>query len=328
MTKKKPRGLTAVQLAAHDLGVGGSEALAYSGADPNCTPLQLYLRKIGEAGERPPDDPRQEWGKRLEPVVREWLAEKLGRRIIAPKRTYISREHPFMFGHIDGVSKREGIEIKTGDKYTTHQFGEVGSDEVPIRYVLQVTHYMIVTGYRRFHLGALLGGNDARHYVIDYDAELAELLIERARAFWERVRTRSPPDPITLHDADKRWPRSQEKAVVANTDVLLALDMVRKLRAEEKAACEVADAAELTLKAFMGEAAVLTDPEGKRLASWQSQSRGSFDEKAFAAAHPDLAAQYRRVSSYRVFRVRRPAQPRLTAAQRAAQEVITNEVNQ
>ena len=53
-----------------NLGLGGSEALAYCGRDRAVRPLQLYLRKVGEAGERPPEDARQEWGHRLEPVVR------------------------------------------------------------------------------------------------------------------------------------------------------------------------------------------------------------------------------------------------------------------
>jgi len=298
--------LTALQLAMRNEGLGGSEALAYCGKDPRCTPLQLYLRKLGEGGDAPEDDARQYWGHRLEPVVRDWLAEQIGHAIELPKHTFRSPEYPFMFGNLDGVvaSRHEGVEIKTGDKFTANEFGEVGTDEVPVRYVLQCVHYMVVTGIQRFHLGALLGGNDARHYVIDYDAELAQMLIDRARAFWAHVQSRTPPDVVNLHDADKRWPRSSEKAVVAGTDIVLALDALKALRAQEKEAAEKADAAELTLKAFIGDADTLTDAQGRRLASWKSQSRESLDTKALTAAHPDLAAQFRRVSNFRVFRIK------------------------
>lgn len=290
-------------------GLGGSEALAYCGKDPRCSPLQLYLRKVGEAGERPEEDARQNWGHRLEPVVREWLGEELGHQVIVPEETYVSAALPFMFGNLDGyvvphLQAHEGVEIKTGDKFTADEFGEVETDAVPIRYVLQCTHYMVVTGFRRFHLGALLGGNDARHYVIDYDAELAAMLTDRARAFWAQVQARTPPDPSTLHDADKRWPRSSELAVTATPGVILALEELKKLRAAEKQAGEQADQTELTLKAYMGEAASLTDAQGRRLATWKSQSRESLDTKALIADHPDLAAEYRRVSSFRVFRLK------------------------
>ena len=284
-------------------GLGGSEALAYCGKDPRCTSLQLYLRKIGEAGERPEEDARQEWGNRLEPVVRDWLAEQIGRQIMVPQRTFVSQDFPFLFGNLDGVSDDEGVEIKTGDKFTAQEFGEVGTDQVPARYVLQVHHYMLVTGLRRFHLGALLGGNDARHYVIDYDEDLAQLMLEKARAFWRHVEARTPPEVTTLHDADKRWPKSAERAVLASTEIVLALEGLRAMRAQEKAAGDKADAAELTLKQFMGDADSLTDAGGKRLATWRSQTREAFDQKAFAAEHPELVTQYRRVSSFRVFRL-------------------------
>jgi putative phage-type endonuclease len=302
--------LTAEQLAQRTQGLGGSEALAYCGKDPRCSPLQLYLRKVGEAGERPAEDQRQAWGHRLEPVVREWLAEEIGQPIVPSPPMVRSAAYPFMFGNLDGVAlaadpaSTAGVEIKTGDKFMSQEFGEVESDAIPIRYVLQVTHYMIVTGYPRFHIGALLGGNDARHYIVDFDAELAEMLIAKARLFWAHVEARDPPPAINLHDADKRWPRSNERAVIATPEIVLAIEGLKELRAQEKALGAKADAAELTLKTYMGEASALTDAKGRKLAGWTNATRESIDAKALAAAHPDLAAQFSRVSQYRVFRLR------------------------
>jgi putative phage-type endonuclease len=296
--------LTPAQLAARTQGLGGSEALAYCGKDPRCSPLQLYLRKIGEAGARPEDDARQEWGHRLEPVVRDWLAEEIGREIVVPTQTLVHPSMPFMMGNLDGVSDDVGIEIKTGDKFMSQEFGEIESDDVPIRYVLQVTHYMVVTGFRRFHIGALLGGNDARHYIVDYDPELGDMLVARAKAFWRHVEMREPPAVVNLHDADKRWPKSSEHAVIATPGVVLAIEELKALRAEEKAVGAKADAAELTLKTYMGDADTLTDAAGRRLASWKTQSRDALDTKALTEAYPDIAAQFRKVSSFRTFRVK------------------------
>ena len=231
--------LTAQDRDDRKAGLGGSDALAYSGKDPRKTPLELYLEKTGQQ-EAPAAEPetaltgtnrnvpvnsRQEWGSRLEPVVRDWLAEEIGRRILPAQRMYRSVDHPFMLAHLDGITTgpvTEGVEIKTADKFLAQEFGEVGTDAVPVRAVLQCTHYMIVTGLRRFHLGALLGGNDARHYVIDYDENLAKMLIERATAFWHLVESGDPPAPVNLADADKRWPASYGRTVVASDEIATA----------------------------------------------------------------------------------------------------------
>lgn len=301
--------LTALQLATRVEGLGGSEALAYCGKDPRCSSLQLYLRKVGEAGERPlslETDPRIDWGVRLEPVIRDWLSEQLGVMITVPQETMVSEAYPYLFGNLDGVivDRHEGVEIKTGDKFTAADFGEVETDQVPVRYVLQVHHYMLVTGLKRFHLAALLGGNDARHYVIDYDADLADVMLARAQAFWQRVKERNPPDPVNLHDADKRWPESKRNAIVATSTISHAVAELKGLRKESKVLNDRADDVELTLKAFMGDSDTITDEKGRMLATWRSQTRESFDQRAFNESYPQLMAQFRRVSSFRVFRIK------------------------
>jgi putative phage-type endonuclease len=300
--------LTAEQHAERLTGLGASDALAYCAKDPRKTPLDLYLEKIGEAPaeeEREPNT-RPGWGSRLEPVVRDWLAEELGRAIFTSRRAYRSTEVPFMLAHLDGMTQNpmEGVEIKTADKYMAAEFGEVGTDQVPVRYVLQVTHAMIVTRLRRFHLAALVGGNDARRYIIDFDPALADMLVERARVFWHHVETRTPPDAISLLDADKRWPRSLSRAVIASEAIASAITDLKQYRKDEAEAAAKADGIEVTLKAFMGEADALTDERHRLLATWRTQERDRFEQRAFAKDHPDLVAQYRATSSFRVFRLK------------------------
>lgn len=287
-------------------GVGASEALAYCGKDARCSRLQLFMRKIGEAGERPDEDDRQAWGHRLEPVVRDWLSEELGQHIVPNPPRMTCADHPFMFAHLDGdiPALKELAEIKTSDKFLAQEFGEVGTDEVPIRYVLQCTHQMIVTGYRRAHLAALIGGNDARRYVIEYDPELAAALIARAEDFWRHVETRTPPEVVTLHDADKRWPISKDIQLETDVPTVVALEKLKDLKGKIKALETEAEAHELTVKKFLGEADCLIDTTGKTLATWRMQSRETLDMKALTADHPEIAAEYKRVSKFRVLRIK------------------------
>ena len=294
-------------------GLGGSEALAYCGQDPRCSELDLYLRKIVPAAipATPVDaGSRADWGHRLEPVVREWLEDELDRRIVKPAEMFRSKEVPMMIGHVDGITeetrahKPEGVEIKTSDKFMAAEFGEVETDQIPVRYVLQVMHYMVVTGLKRFHIGALVGGNDARHYVVDFDPELAGMLIARARAFWGHVESRIPPEVKTLADTKLRWPQSLEQSIVATDNIIEAIRELKTLRADEKHSGELADAIEITLKAFMGESAAVIDGAHQILATWRSQSQSRFDTARFGIEHPELVAQYRKTSEYRVFRLK------------------------
>lgn len=301
--------LTPEQQKERKSGLGGSDALAYSGKDPRKTPLELWQEKTGKAPapieERVPNT-RAGWGSRLEPVVRDWLAEELGRPIHTSSRLYRSTELPFLIAHPDGIteSPMEGVEIKTADKFMAAEFGDVGTDQVPIRYVLQCTHYMVVTRLRRFHLGALIAGNDARHYVIDYDEELAKLLTERAAAFWHLVETDTPPEPVTLTDTALRWPQSQGRTVVANDSITHAVGDLKKGREQEAEIKAKNDATEVMLKAFMGDAGGLIDAHHHLLATWRTQTANRFNIAGFTEAYPELAAQYRKTSEYRVFRLK------------------------
>ena len=305
--------LTPEELAERKTGLGGSDALAYCGQDRRLTMLELFRRKTGLAAESTDPNPRAEWGTRLEPVVREWLAEELNCKIIQPTQMYRSKKLPMMLGHIDGVihadltgsGLTEGVEIKTCDKYMAQEFGDVGTDQVPVRYALQCTHYMIVTGWKRFHLAALVGGNDARHYIIDFDPELGQMLVARARAFWEYVETNTPPNPTTLEDAKKRWPVAlMDQAIMATEGIDFAFNKLKEFRDEEQDAKKRADDLEVSIKAFMGEAALLTNNKHEALATWRQQSRERFDEGKFTREHPQLACQYRTQSTFRVFRMR------------------------
>lgn len=300
--------LTPTELAAHNENLGGSDALAYCGKDPRCTPLELYQRITDARDGKPVPErdigERGDWGSRLEPVVRDWLGEKIGAPIMLPEAgTIVSKELPFMIGNLDGITPLgpAGVEIKTADKFMAQELGDTETDQVPVRWVLQVTHYMLVTGLRRFHIGALVGGNDARHYVVDFDPELAGQLLARARLFWSHVETRTPPDPVTLEDAALRWPRSNERIIKANDVIQHAVGELNKLRRQERDAKMQADSVELSLKAFMGESAILADDAGHKLATWRQQTRERLDAKALCADHPDLAAQYRTANTFRVF---------------------------
>lgn len=306
--------LTPEQLTEHNCGIGGSDAftIAVPGRDTTKSLLDVWREKTGNAPKRERrEDPRMSWGERLEPAVRGWASQQLGREIVKPTETFRHPAYQFLIGHLDGEVvacderelPREGLEVKCTDKFHADDYGEA-IDAVPIRHVFQCHHYMLVTGIRRFYLAALIGGNDPRLYTIDYDPVLGAKLLERELAFWELVKSRTPPTPTTLADVDYRWPTSTETIIRANDSTMVAVAQYARLRSAERKAAREADELEVGIKAYMGGNAILTDARGKRLLTWRTQARDHVDLSMLTRDHPDLVAQYRITTNFRVFRVR------------------------
>ena len=77
--------LTNQQRLDRSKGIGGSDVGIILGLSTFKTPYQLYLEKIGKGPEDDKMSPAQEWGHRLEPIIRNKFAENNGVKIEAPK---------------------------------------------------------------------------------------------------------------------------------------------------------------------------------------------------------------------------------------------------
>jgi putative phage-type endonuclease len=284
--------------------IGASEAAAVLGLSPYKTPLDVYLEKTGDVPAPVLDSEPVYWGRALESLILQRYMADTGRALDVVQQVYRSPEHPFMTATPDAVGADRLVEIKTAGIRQAAQWGEPGTDAVPIQYLVQVTHQMIVTGHQLADMAVLIGGQDYRVYAVPLDRELAAAVIEREREFWSAVSARTPPAPTTLAGASLRWPRDTGATVVASPDVLEALARLKAVRERLKVDEADADALELAVKTCMAEATTLTDAAGAVLATWKSQSSRRFDAQAFKAAHGDLYEQFRVASASRVFRLK------------------------
>ena len=275
-------------------GIGGSDAASALGLSPWRSAYELYLDKLGELEAKPPNDSML-WGVRLEPLVLQEYANRTGRRVVRPRTTFRSERHAFMLANLDGIADDRLVEAKTarsGDGW-----GESGSDEIPLAYLLQVQHYMAVTLKPVTDVAVLIGGVDFRLYEIPADREMQELLVEEEAAFWERVRRRDPPAPVSVEDARLRWGQLAVKgSVLATTD---DQDAAQRLHAISDAMTELkgeADALKLTLMERLGEAGdVLVSSGGRPLVTWKlARGRHEFDVPRFTEDHPELVDAYMR----------------------------------
>jgi putative phage-type endonuclease len=273
-------------------GLGGSDAAPALGLSPWKSPLQLYLEKIGE-GDPVEENDAMRFGILLEPVVRDEYARRTGRNVIFGQRAYRSSEHPFMLANLDGMAigeDRRVLEVKTARD--DREWGEPGTDNVPQAYLLQVTHYMIVTGAQLADIAVLIGGSDFRIYTVPLKPELAELVIEGERQFWDAVERRDPPAPSTLAEINLRWRASNARTVDLPPNVAKAVERLAELRDQTQAIEEEAERCEAIVKMEMRDADTgLID--GVPAVTWRQAKPGKvLDLKRLRAERADVVSEY------------------------------------
>ena len=308
-------GLTAEQHAIRATGIGGSEIADVAGLGRYSRSINIWERKTGRA---PPDAPTHHMlrGQYLEGGMRDWYSqivnELRGPTSVLPGKTERHPEHKLVVATPDGlVFPNQGalervLELKSPGFRTADQWGEPGTDEVPIEYVAQTTWEMAVTGAQLADVGALIDG-DLRIYTVAYSPSLFEALLERAERWWrDYVVADTPPPPdgsesYSDHLA-RRFPRS-------NGDLLIATPEDDALAAALREARDAKDRAESRYEELRQRLqARIADADGLAGTGWkitwrEQKGRSSLDQKALAAEAPELVAKHtKQGKSFRVFR--------------------------
>lgn len=295
-------------LAARRKGIGGSDAAAVVGLDRYRTPLSVYLEKRGEiVPDDLSDNDAVRFGNLLEDVIADEYARRTGRTVHRVNRILQSDQHPYMLANLDRrvVGERRGLEIKTANVFAAkaEDWGEPGTDVVPTRYLLQVQHYMAVTGYDVFDLAVLIGGQDFRIHTIARDEALIANLISIESDFWARVQDGRPPAIISYEEAARVFPQHTETPILATPEIAAACARYRELKATEKDVTGELKDLQGKLAAFLGAHDTLV-VAGSPALTWRTQDATRFDSSALKADHPDLFDAYSRTATSRVMRLK------------------------
>lgn len=286
-------------------GLGGSDIAAILGIDKFRTPLDVYLDKIGEAPEREETE-AMKWGKLLEDdVAQEWarLNECKIRRKNKPVR---DAAHPWMIGNIDRkvVGVDEGLEVKVS---SASGWGDEATDQIPDHYLPQCHFYLAATGWKRWHVAALLwsfGPPKLQSYIVERDDEMAGILIEAGERFMrDHVAKRVPPDPTSSAEANIRWKSANKgSSIVVSDDTFDVAVELEVIKAGQKELKSRRDALELELKSRIRDSEIATTAGYGEVCSWKSQGDTRLDTKTLKAQEPAIYARYVVVSSKRVLR--------------------------
>jgi len=285
--------------------IGGSDAAAAIGMSPWKDRLTLWEEKTGTV--IPEDISGKDavyWGTVLEAVVAAEYARRTGQKVRRQAKLIRHPDHTFMGAHLDRLIEgtRGFLEVKTTGMLG-EEWGEEGTDQVPAHYMIQVQHYMAVTGREWADIAVLGGGQHFRLYHVPADPAFIENLITLESLFWELVEIKQPPDPDSSDAANRRWPLSKAVEIQADPTVELAARSLREIKDRIKEAETTAEELELIIKKALGDAGDTLMAGKEKLASWKTQTARRFDTKAFATAEPEVYESYKREIVSRVLRI-------------------------
>lgn len=290
-------------------GIGGSDAAALVGADPNRGWLTIYQSKIGEP--RAEDEVWSEsayWGNELEDVVAREFQRRMGFRVYHPAGMLRSMENPFALATLDRVAvDEEGripvrpLEVKTRSAFTKFDWVETCEPRV----YWQVQHYLMVTGADAAYLAVLVGGQQFRTMVVPRSQVDIDGLLDLESRFWSHVADRRPPDPTPGDRSLLAEPSTGDP--VEGTVVDLPEDMVEVLRKHREVLeleksiaarrAELEDQIKLALgpreSGFLG---------GRVAVTWKFQTSSRLDTKELRSEAPEIYEKFSRQVVSRVLR--------------------------
>ena len=290
---------------SHEGRLGCSELSAALGVSPWKTPYQLWAEKTGRA--ESPDLGgmlRIKLGNRLEEIVADLYQEQTGHTAFRWNAPFFHESLPII-AHVDRriVRQRAGLEIKTAlGRFPSDEWGEPGTDQIPLHYLLQVMGYLMLTGWEWFDVAVLMAGPDLKIYRVLPDRDAFAAIEAGVREFWRYVENDIPPPVATMADVAAKWPLATASTVEATDGDVEAVAELRRIKGEIADLEKIADQLEIGIKDAMKDSAGLTHA-GKMLCTWKAQTSRRIDVTALREAHPSLAADFTRETTSRVFRL-------------------------
>ncbi len=288
--------------------LGGSDIGAILGLSKYRSAVDVWMEKTGKEIAVKDSLPLR-FGQFAEEFVAFEYALATGLSLASHDAAVIHPEYQFMHGHIDRfvlngdtpligedgrITASRILECKTANPFTQSEWGEAGSDQVPLSYLVQCVWYMMLTNIDRTDLAVLFGNTDFRIYEITRDLELEQMVMERAIGFWENhVLKDIPPPASSESDYKTLFGKSTvSKSVEAPAQTCELIKKLKSLNEQvEQYEAQISQIKQ-SIMGQMQDAEVLTY-QGQILATWKAPKPSlRLDAKRLSEEHPNLAHQY------------------------------------
>lgn len=306
--------------------IGGSDIASILGISPWKSAYELWEEKTSGWKQESSEarDKVLNRGKKLEPIVIEMLQEERDVWVLERNQIHVDSEYPFLRSEIDFeyAIKGEPCFIGNGDVKTVHpyaakEWGEEGTDEIPVYYCAQFQFGLMVTGRQVCMVAALIGADDLRVYEVRRDEELVSLIRQAAVYFWfNNIANRVPPAIQTAEDAQKMLSRFQGFTVEADEVTQRELRIIKGIKAAEKLLESKREALELNVKTSLVHTAISNGIEGepdkfafvgangKPLVTWNSQTTTRLSQNRVKNEFHSVYEQCVEPSTFRVLRIK------------------------
>jgi putative phage-type endonuclease len=220
--RRQPHQGSAEWYAERRTGYGASDAPILVEGDEAAW-RQLHGEKLGLLPHREGSE-TMDLGKRLEDVIARAAADRLGERLVRVNRIVRHPELPHVFASLDRRRRLSAqrawrpVEIKKWG-HKTDDFGQAGSDIVPVRWLYQVQQQAAVTGADAVDIWVLFGGSKLEPFTVGRDQSMIDEILELETAAWAYVaRGEMPP-----------WPGQAPRRIVLAADEIEVDDTIRNL---------------------------------------------------------------------------------------------------
>jgi putative phage-type endonuclease len=290
-------------------GIGGSDIGAIVGLSPYKSAVDVWAEKVTGAGANDCEGIHLRYGQHLEPFVAQEYERVSGNLTHELPKTLRHKTYAHLFAHVDRLVSVKGapvidergrvctttiLECKTASAFSSDQWGQAWTDEVPAAYLAQCVWYTTITGSKEAHIAVLLGNSDFRVYRVSHDEELGQSLIDAALNFWDRyVLTGVPPEARTRAEVLRLYPKEiSGSEVEACSQTLSQLKKLSRIQRLTKSLEARADLIKDQLTVSMGGAERLC-AQGKTLATWRSSAPTQrVDVTRLRRDRPDIVREY------------------------------------
>lgn len=296
-----------------EMGIGGSESAAILGLSPYSCSAQVFYEKIGLArkgittslpmiiGIEDEDKIAKLWSHYdanigIESIPANYEANKVIRRPIKLNRIIWNPSYEALFANPDRLFKhgkgRGVLEIKT----INHWEAQKWESGVPIHYLVQIQHYMLVCNVPYAELAILEANNRLDIIPFERSAEIQDRILDQCTKFWNDVRQARyilanggiemdiehlvpPPDGSDaytefLKERYKDGGTNPDEIIRATEDQLQTLAELVQIKEEADRLAREAALREQRLRDAMGEAPVLDFGERIGRITWRADKNG------------------------------------------------------
>lgn len=286
--------------------IGGSDSSSIMGCNQYKSVIDVWLEKTGAV--QPKDLSDNEfiyWGKTLENIVALEFEKRSGKKTLICDEVIYSDEIPYLSANLDREIEGEDaiLECKTTNAYNYKDWED---DEIPLSYIFQVQHYLLVTGKQTGYIACLIGGNKFVWKSIERDQELIDIMIAKYAEFWKCVETNTMPECDEFNASAETikalYPKELKGSEISVKPIEADIDMLVQKKAFAKDIAAEIEALEIKVKAYLGESEI---GRGENYTvTWKSQNTDRLDTKKLKEDLPDIASKYTKTTQSRVMRIK------------------------